>query len=188
MLAIWDPLPRLLCCLSPAKKVRRGLWRFRSSAWQVAVHLVQLWIPSCCCFAFCGTSEWGMWRPTEARLLSRESHAALFHRETWTRRVFERWQLRQREQQEGRAAETTVSVARPLREEERLCGHRGLLTLEVVGIETGPGSQKGGLVWGHSNLDCILPGPELGLGSAVRSCTRGFLCLLAWVPDTPPLS
>ncbi|XP_039177078.1 protein SFI1 homolog isoform X1 [Crotalus tigris] len=38
------------------------------------------------------------------------------HRETWTRRVFERWQLRQREQQEGRAAEMMA----PMHAEGRL--------------------------------------------------------------------
>ncbi|XP_026538706.1 protein SFI1 homolog [Notechis scutatus] len=54
--------------------------------------------------------ECGLWRPTEAGLLSQASHAAvLFHRETWTRQVFAQWLLRQREQRDGRAAEKVAT-------------------------------------------------------------------------------
>lgn len=112
------PRPSAAVLPLPCKESEEGALRerCRTSAWQVAIHSVQLWLPLMLLLCLLygqphGATECGLRRPTEARLLSRASHAALFHRETWTRRVFAQWLLRQREQQEGRAAEKMVRAA-----------------------------------------------------------------------------
>ncbi|XP_032084920.1 protein SFI1 homolog isoform X3 [Thamnophis elegans] len=82
--------------------------------------------------------------------------AAGYHRETWTRRVFVQWLLRQREHQEGRAAEKMATLHAGQRLLSQFWGqwHRATLACleEREGVSLAKGHHRHRLLWATLHL------------------------------------
>ncbi|KAM3826104.1 protein SFI1 homolog [Vipera latastei] len=99
---------------------------------------------------------WKLFRDHQLRWREMNRVALGCHRETWTRRVFEWWQLRQCEQQEERAAETTATMHAEGRLLLQFWGRWHGATLacleERVGVSLAEGHRRRRLLWATLHL------------------------------------